>query len=334
MERHLNALWYSPNRQPPWLYRRLAGLHRRLARSRAHRPPGRPRVPVLVVGNLCAGGSGKTPVVIALARALKGDRRVVVISRGYGGRAEGYPLTVEAETPVSACGDEALLIRRAAEVPVIVDPQRSRALREAIEGAGADLVLSDDGLQHQALPRSFEVCLFDGGRGIGNGYLLPAGPLRQPLERLAEVDEVLIKGPGYDWPGADRFQLRPLALRPLADWRSGARAVDAADRPAENPLAWRGRAVGAVCALANPEQFKATLEGLGLTVDLRAFPDHHRYRPADLKGLEGPVLTSAKDAVKLPPWADPFDVFVLDVAAELPPAFLRRVRDHVRGFVA
>jgi 3-deoxy-D-manno-octulosonate cytidylyltransferase len=248
VEDYLNSLWYSGHRRPPVLLRGLERVHRGLARSRHRRPAHRPPVPVIVVGNLCAGGSGKTPTVIALSKAFKADLRVAVISRGYGGGAPAYPLLVEAESPAEDSGDEALLIRRAAGVPVIVDPDRARALHHAIEICRPQVVISDDGLQHQDLPRSFEICLFDGGRGVGNGRLLPAGPLRQPLSRLDDVDQVLIKGQGMRWPGAARFELEPVGFRALG----GALNADLD--------AWRGRSATAFCALANPGQFGATLE--------------------------------------------------------------------------
>jgi len=329
MERHLNAIWYGGDRRPPLAYRGLAALHRRLGRANARRPAARPAVPVVVVGNLCAGGSGKTPVVMAIARALANDRRVAVISRGYGGRAGRYPLAVEADTPVGACGDEALLIRLATGLPVFVDPVRSRALQQAIRAADAEIVVSDDGLQHRGLPRSFEVCLFDGRRGVGNGRLLPAGPLRQPLSRLNEVDQILIKGQGMDWPGAERFELEVIGLRPLGEWQ--ARGAPQGP-PGQFLEAWRGRAVSAVCGLADPGQFKDMLERQGLRVHLRVFPDHHRYRPADLEGLAGPVLTTAKDAVKLGAWAEQLDIRVLEVEARLPENFLQRIGRHIEGF--
>lgn len=320
MEGYFNSLWYSGDRRPPLLLRGLEQVHRKLAGLRFRRPEARPPVPVIVVGNLCAGGSGKTPLVIALSNALKTDLQVAVISRGYGGRAPAYPLLVEPESPVEHCGDEALLIRCATEVPVVVDPDRGRALAHAIDICRPQVVISDDGLQHQGLARSFEICLFDGGRGAGNGRLLPAGPLRQPLVRLNEVDQVLIKGPGMNWPGAERFELEPIGFRAPG----GALNADLD--------AWRGRSATAFCALANPGQFRASLEKLGITARLRCFPDHHRYQPSDLNDLSGPLLTTAKDAVKLGDWADTLDIHVLEVAARLPADLVGRLRRHIDQF--
>ncbi len=319
LEGHLNSVWYATE-SPPLLYRGLERLHRGLAESRFHRPLDKPPVPLIVVGNLCAGGSGKTPTVMALVEALKDAHRVAVISRGYGGRSSGYPLLVEADSPVEESGDEALLIARATGMPVWVDPDRARAMSMAVEQSSAEVVISDDGLQHPGLPRSYEICLFDGARGIGNGHLIPAGPLRQPMSRLAEVDQVLIKGDGMDWPGASRFRLMPLGFR----GRDG--YLDT------NLEAWRGRAVTAICGLANPLQFRATLNALGIDATLQAFPDHHRYRAADLAGA-GPVLvTTAKDAIKFGAWAERFDLHVLEVRAELPDGLLDQLRQHIKGF--
>ena len=334
LERHLNSIWYDDHATPPLIYRGLERIHLGLNKKRFDRPQGRPPKPVIVVGNLCAGGSGKTPTVIALINALKADYRVAVISRGYGGRAPDYPLQVEPDTKVEDSGDEALLIRRATGVPVWVDPQRARALHQAITSSRADVVISDDGLQHRQLPRSFEICLFDGQRGVGNGHLLPAGPLRQPLDRLDSVDAVLIKGKPLnkgkarklDRPDPVYFELAPTGFR-------------APDGKLDTDLAaWAGRSVVAICALANPQQFRSTLESIGLNVELHAFSDHHRYTESDMARFNEqspgqPIfVTTAKDATKLEPWVKKLDLHVLEVAAVLPPSLITQLRRHISGF--
>ncbi|MEN1727759.1 MAG: tetraacyldisaccharide 4'-kinase [Pseudomonadota bacterium] len=319
LERHLNSVWYS-SQQPPLLYRGLEQLHRGLAANRFSRPSEKPPVPLIVVGNLNAGGSGKTPAVMALVDALKSRYRVAVISRGYGGQAGAYPLLVGRESNVFESGDEALLIARATKVPVWVDPDRHRAMTTAIEKSGAEVIVSDDGLQHRKLPRSHEICLVDGSRGFGNGHLIPAGPLRQPLSRLDSVDQFLIKSEGLDWPGARRFELEVIGIR------SPEGVLD------ESLAAWEGRSIDALCALANPKQFEASLHSLGIRVRLHAFPDHHCYTKSDLDGLAPPVLTTAKDAVKLDRWRAALDLHVLEVRARLPQETISAVLQHIEEF--
>ena len=179
------------------------------------------------------------------------------------------------------------------------------------------------------LPRSYEICLFDGERGFGNGHLLPAGPLRQPLTRLDSVDQVLIKGPGMDWPGADRFALEPVSILPFERWSDAKRQGRCSTESLET---WKERAVRAVCGIAHPAQFQRALEALGMRVELHAFADHHRFVEADLAAIEAPILTTAKDAIKLGPWARGLGIHVLDVRASLPEHVIERVQRHIEEF--
>jgi len=330
LEHGLHRIWYDTE-APPWSLRPLESVYASIIRRRTVRPAFRPPVPVVVVGNLSVGGSGKTPIVRALVDALRADYRVAVISRGYGASSGRFPRLVSTGTPVADSGDEALLLARETGVPVWIDPDRRRALEHAVRNSGAELVISDDGLQHANLPRSYEICLFDGARGCGNGHLLPAGPLRQPLSRLDSVDQVLIKGPGMEWPGADRFALEPLAIHSFEAWAD----LDRPARPAPTPLeAWRGRAVRAVCGIAHPDQFQRALEALGMRVEIRAFADHHRFVEAELATIEAPILTTAKDAIRLGPWARDLGVHVLDVRARLPEHVVERIQRHIEDFHA
>lgn len=276
--------WLAPLRPLGWLVGRVAGDRLRRFRRQATRP----LVPVLVVGNVTVGGTGKTPLVIALAcRARERSLNVVVISRGYGGKTDGHPLVVAADDEADRVGDEPLLIARRTGVPVIVDPQRARALDRAVAEFQPDLVISDDGLQHYALPRSAEVAVIDGRRGLGNGRCLPAGPLREPAERLDLVDFV-VANDGH-WPGAVALRLLPDELVRLSD---GSR-LDAA------AFARRHGSVHGVAGIGNPQRFFATLAGLGLTVTAHAFPDHHVFRESELDFADvRPVIMTEKDAVK------------------------------------
>lgn len=320
LERYLHSIWYHGSPAPLPL-RWLEKGYRRWLGTNWHRPSRKPERPVIVVGNLTAGGAGKTPVVIALARYLRArGRRVAVISRGYGGSEPATPQPVVPEDAPALTGDEPLLIAARSGAEVWICRHRDRALRAALE-AGCDVVISDDGLQHAALPRSFELCVIDGQRGLGNERLLPAGPLRQPTARLDEVDLILVKGGGLCYRQAHDFELKPVGLTLL----DGA--------PAEALSDWSGRTVDAVCGIAHPEQFSATLAALGIESRLRAFGDHHRYSAADFEGLAGPVITTEKDAVKLRRLPISRTVRVLQVEAVLPKPVLDRVDQHLNEFL-
>lgn len=320
IERYANRLWYQ-TRRPPWPWRLLAAVHAGLFQSRWQRPAAPPAVPVLVVGNLAVGGSGKTPVVIALARYLADlGIQVGVISRGYGTRRRTVR-RVEADSDPYVHGDEPVLLAARTGRPVWVARDRRAALDAAL-AAGVKVVIADDGLQHRRLPRSFEIVLIDGQRGFGNGWLLPAGPLRQPVSRLQSVDAILHRGrPGTPELPGRRFDLRPKGLVRLAD---GARL---------DPLSLANRPVSAVCGIANPDQFVQMLESLAMKPVVHAFPDHHPFSPSELEGLARPIVTTAKDAVKLQRIAVAMDeIYVLEVSASLPVELLRTVAEHVQQF--
>lgn len=316
LEQYFNRIWYH-GAKPPLLCRFLARVNGRLQRRRFQRPMAKPPVPVIVAGNLTVGGGGKTPLVIALARHLwASGRQVAVISRGYGGAANASPRRVQRSDRPDLVGDEPLLIAEQTDVPVWIGRRRADVLQAAL-AAGADVVISDDGLQHTALARSFEICLIDGARGLGNGALLPAGPLRQPASRLEQVDLVLIKGEGQAPVPAIRVDLAPERLTTLESEDS----LSLAD--------WRGRRVNAVCGIANPDGFFQTLEALGMMVQPHAFPDHYRFKAADLESLEGPVIVTAKDAVKLSELGIERPVHVLHISMNLPAALVAAVDQHL-----
>jgi tetraacyldisaccharide 4'-kinase len=242
---------------------------------------------VIVVGNLTVGGAGKTPLVIWLCEHLqRAGHRPGVVSRGYGGRPPRLPLSVTAATAPSEAGDEPVLIAARTGCPVVVDPDRPRAARALLAANDVDVIVADDGLQHYALARNLEIVVVDGRRRFGNGFCLPAGPLREPLSRLVTVDLVVVNGAG----GAGEFALRLV----------GDRLANLADVAHTEPLtAWRGRRVHAVAGIGDPARFFTALTTAGLEVVEHPFPDHHAYRPDDLDFGDGlPVLMTEKDAVK------------------------------------
>lgn len=284
-----------------WIYGALAALQRR--RAVAQRLP----VPVLVVGNCVVGGAGKTPTVIAVVQALQAaGRRPGVISRGYG-RNDNRPRAVETDDHAAEVGDEPLLIRRRTGVPVWVGRDRVAAgLGLTARHRDVDVVVSDDGLQHHRLAWNAALLVFD-ERGAGNGLLLPAGPLREPLPQpVPNGMRVLYTdgAPSTALPGM-------LALRRLgkAYPLAGGAAVDLAQL--------RGRPLLAVAGLAAPEKFFAMLQAAGLTIEQRlALPDHHAYATLPWPAGTADVVTTEKDAVKLAPqrvgatrvWVVPLDL--------------------------
>lgn len=260
--------------------------------------------PLLVVGNLTVGGTGKTPLVAEIVRRLQArGRRPGVIARGYGGRSRSWPRDVDADSDPQEVGDEPVLLAARLGVPVVVGPDRVTAARRAVHGHGCDVLVGDDGLQHLRLRRQAELLVVDGRRGFGNGRCLPSGPLREPRARAREVDALLYSG-GERTPG---FELRPVAFVAVApDAGSVALAPDA----------FAGQAVQALAGIGHPRQFFDTLRALGCEVEGHAFADHHRFRATDLRGLDrGPLLMTEKDAVKCRRLALPPLTYALRVEA-------------------
>ncbi len=269
-----------------WLYGLLAVLRRALYRRCVLRST-HPGAPVIIVGNLTVGGSGKTPLVIWIARFLKEHgRRPGIVTRGYGGHAVDWPQTVTPESDPDAVGDEPVLLAREAGCPVVADPDRVRGARRLVQTLGCDIVVSDDGLQHYRLARDLEIAVIDGARRFGNGRCLPAGPLREPLARLSAVDARVTLGQ----PQAGEWGM---ALATGMFHRLEAPETTAeADR-------FRGQPVHAVAGIGHPKRFFEHLRGLGIEVVEHPFPDHHRFRVEELQFRDGgEILLTQKDAVK------------------------------------
>jgi tetraacyldisaccharide 4'-kinase len=328
-QQRLVERWQQPRPGPlllalrplAWLYGALAALHRSLY-SLGLRAPRRAPRPVVVVGNLVAGGAGKTPAVIALVEQLQAlGRRPGVISRGHG-RADDAVRLVTRDSSAEAVGDEPLLVHLRTGVPVAVARDRIAAA-DALCAAfpEVDLIVADDGLQHLRLARDMQIIVFD-DRGAGNGLLLPAGPLRQRLPTaLPERTLVLYTHGRASTPLPGAVGERQLAgFAPLADWWQGA-----APRP-EAIDALRGRALLAAAGLARPEAFFRMLERLGLVIGRVALPDHARFRPLPWPAHTPDVVVTEKDAVKLRPDAvGATRVWVARLDFRLPPEFGREV---------
>ncbi len=320
MKRWLEARWYQAS-SPPLLLRPLAALYGRV--SAAHKRKARTQVqpvPVIVVGNISVGGTGKTPFVIWLVELLRAQGwRPGVISRGYGGRAPHYPYAVDANSNPAHSGDEPLLIAQRCGCPVVVAPARCAAAELLLRNADVDVIVADDGLQHYALGRDLEICIVDGTRGLGNGALLPAGPLREPVSRLREVDLVVVNGQG--WGDA---ALEPLRMHLQA---VNAQALgDGTQRPLRD---FAGQRVHAVAGIGHPPRFFETLRASGVQVIEHAFADHHAYTAGELQFEDGlPVLMTEKDAVKCKRFAAA-DWWAVPVVAELSAADTARVQESI-----
>jgi tetraacyldisaccharide 4'-kinase len=252
-------------------------------------------VPVIVVGNITAGGTGKTPTVVWLTQALReGGFNPGIVSRGYGGSRSGTSMRVDAESAPAVVGDEPVLIAMRTGCPVVVDEDRARAASMLVDD-GADLVIADDGLQHYALHRDYEICVIDGSRGIGNGLLLPAGPMRETLARIEEVDQVLVNGRvRQDTSGM------PTEVQNAIEFDLVASEVCRLNGSLTRPIdRFAGSTVHGVAAIGNPGRFFDLLRSHGMQVIEHAFPDHAAISPAELDFADNfDILMTEKDAVK------------------------------------
>lgn len=312
--------WYRPRLWLTLSLAPLAGLFGLLAWGRrfayrrgwlvSHRLP----VPVVVIGNINVGGVGKTPLTVSLIESLRRKGvEVGVISRGYGG-AHREPTEVKPDSDAALVGDEPLLLA-AAGAPVVVGRDRIAAARALLAAhPGLELILSDDGLQHYRLARDLEIVVLDGARGLGNGWLLPNGPLRETAMRLASVDALVLNGERRADlslpPDVPLFsmQLEPGALFSVADPGQTRQAGDFA-----------GLRVAALAGIGHPQRFFASVRALGIEPERElAFPDHHAFCAADLPQDVDAILVTSKDAVKMP-FSNHAKLWVLPVRARLSP---------------
>lgn len=319
LERWLMARWFGPV-APNTLLRAVAAVYGGVMRARralyrwGFFAQHGLEVPVIVVGNRTVGGAGKTPVVIALVEHLQAQGiRVGVVTRGYG-RKNRHAVRVSQQTSADDVGDEPLLIHRSTGVAVEVDRDRVAAGRR-LRASGCEVILADDGLQHLRLARSLEIEVRD-SRGLGNGRVIPAGPLREPIPEPS---------------GAERLVHGRTAtaseVTVLFELRVARRLVDGVERPLAEFV---GSPVHAVAGIGYPERFFEALRALGLDVQAHAFSDHHRFVAADLTPFSAaPVLMTGKDAVKCGEFASA-NVWEVPLCAQLPADFLARVSLHLQ----
>lgn len=270
-----------------YIFRFLAFLRRigyKILFFKVYRAP----VPVIIVGNISVGGSGKTPLVDWLVRLLKNaGYHPGIVSRGYGGKASHWPQQVRPDSDTSIVGDEAVLLARRCQCPMAVAPDRPAAVRELLKHHKVDIIISDDGMQHYALGRDIEIAVIDGERRYGNRYCLPAGPLREPVSRLDKVHFRVING-GTAEPNEFQMNLEMTRIFNLADSGQEKSVRDVV-----------GKKVHAVAGIGNPGRFFAQLASLGVEVEEHPFADHFDFTEADIRfDDEIDVLMTEKDAVK------------------------------------
>ena len=314
----LARFWYSYNPVSLFLWPLglafgVAVMLRRLAYRGGLLKQDKIGVPVVVIGNLSVGGTGKTPLVIRLVEVLReAGYRPGVVSRGYGGKSRVWPRRVAPDSDPNEVGDEPLLIAQRGRCPVVVDPDRVAAVRELLRYYDCDVVLSDDGLQHYRLDRDVEIAVVDGARRLGNGFCLPAGPLREPARRLRSVDFVVGNGAARE----GEFLMTLVAER----------AVNLIDPDISCSLtAFRRDLVHAVAGIGDPSRFFTMLSARDLHVLEHPFPDHHPYVSADLDFDDDlPVLMTEKDAVKCRSWAKEWHWYV-PVRTRLDPELERQL---------
>jgi len=301
IERRLSPLvkaWYARSRwlslltPLSWLYGAIS-RRRRLRYLTGAKGSWRAGVPVIVVGNITVGGTGKTPFVIWLAGQLRElGFRPGIVSRGHGGSGNRKPLSVSAQTSARDAGDEPPLLAARTGCEVVVCRDRVKAVQTLLDAHDCDLIIADDGLQHYALARDIEIAVVDGHRGLGNGRFLPAGPLREPPDRLAEVDWIVSTGrpAGVD-PNEILMTIIPQRFVSVAGAAGNLNCDDFCARHSN---------VNAVAGVGNPTRFAQTLRELGLNPMLQAYPDHYRFDGSELEFENGwPIVCTEKDATKL-----------------------------------
>ena len=274
-------------------------------------------IPVVVIGNLTVGGSGKTPLVIAIAQFLQRTGwRPGIISRGYKGKAKSYPCRVNTNSHPREVGDEALLLARQSNCPVVVDPKRNRAVRHLLARSNCNVILSDDGLQHFSLTGNIEIISIDGQRRFGNGFCLPAGPLRESLVRLKTADFIVAKDKHLS--AEFKMELVPAYFYQLTSPHNQ-----------QQPSFFADKRLHAVAGIGHPKQFFDRLKAMGLNVVTHPFPDHHLFKANDFNyGKEAIILLTEKDAVKCQYLADA-RIWCLKTSTILDPAFLEALSQKI-----
>lgn len=326
----LQQRWYQKDTPAPLLLRPLEFLFKYIVRNKFARyqkgllSSYRAPVPVVVVGNITVGGTGKTPMILWLIESCRQrNLKVGVVSRGYGAHPPQLPWRVNADDSAETAGDEPLLIVQRTGVPLVISPKRNEAVQALLAKESFDIILSDDGMQHYALERDVEIVLVDAARGFGNGHCLPAGPLREPLERLKSVDCILFNGAAED--SNQGFAVNLKASKWINVRNNQACALD--------QLVTEEK-VHAVAGIGNPQRFFNSVAELGFSAETHAFADHAQYRAEDFAFTEGKtLLMTEKDAVKCRQFAQE-NWWYLAVDAEPSPAFIAWWEEQLTDLLA
>lgn len=302
----INDYWYRPFRIWQWPFRIFSYVHQIVLEVRRwmlrHWFQWIPPVPLVVVGNITVGGVGKTPLVIAMAQRYQAlGYQVGVVSRGYRSQVQSFPYEVKLSDDPAWVGDEPYLIHRRTSCPVMIAPKRVQAVKALLARHRLDLIISDDGLQHEALGRHVELVVVDGTRGFGNGCLFPWGPLRESARRLEEVDAVIMNASQSLSSLGGQKEVEPLQFQFTPVYTMTMQNLGFYDLKTHQPQsldAFMNQPLLAIAGIGNPERFFQQLRDLGLTMTPRAFPDHHAFKASDWSDWVGPLVMTEKDAVK------------------------------------
>ena len=280
-------------------------------------------IPVVIVGNITVGGTGKTPLVVYLARLLTAQGyKPAIISRGYGGESEHWPQRVDAKSDAQQVGDEAVLMARRTDCPLAVGPERAKTAQLLIDETDCDIILSDDGLQHYALERDIEIAVIDGERRFGNGYMLPCGPLREPIARLQTVDLIIANGK------AEEENEFAMAIK-------GEKAINLVTQEEMLLVDFSGSSIHALAGIGNPKRFYQLLKQYDINVDFHSFLDHYQFVADDILFADDkPIFMTEKDAVKCQAFATEQHWFVPITAVPEQPfidKLLTLIKEKTRG---
>jgi len=323
INRWINQIWYSqtPLKKRYYPLLTFSTLYRVLFCLDQLRSATHFSVPIIVVGNITVGGTGKTPLIAWLADFLqKQGFKPGIVSRGYGSKSIKYPHTIRENNIATEVGDEALMLFFQTQCPVVIDPNRVRAVNKLLDDFNCNIILSDDGLQHKSLGRHLEIIVIDGERRFGNGHCLPLGPLREPVKRLKRADFIICNGVAHD--GEFQMELQ------------GGHLIQLTSQKSISISEIQNKKIHAAAGIGNPERFFLQLEKNDLQITRHVFPDHYKYKTHDFKFLatDEIVLMTEKDAVKCRLFADD-RFFYFPVKAQLPSAFIEKFSDSLNSIL-